>query len=181
MNPLQLLSSIPADAWRTLHRQALARGCGRVLNRDEERLAATDELVALAVPELVRLGVLALVAAGGSEAPRECTDALSGAAATLVRLLDRAIAAHARDTGYVTDAWLDRAFECSHVRAHIVSTLARDELPLGLLVEVSAEGVAQAVMALHRDRLGVPEVLSDALASLLVVFASGTVTGADPW
>jgi hypothetical protein len=86
----------------------------------------------------------------------------------VLRLLDRALAAHGRDTGYLVDAWLERAFEFAHARARVVSTLDPVELPLGVLVEASAEAVADVVMALHRDRLGVPEGLVDALASLLV-------------
>jgi hypothetical protein len=191
MNPLQALSTIPAADWPALHRRAIACGCGQAAHPDAERLAAADELVAVAVPELVRLGVLALVADGGPRPPRECASALSCAAATVLRLLDRALAAHGRDTGYAVDAWLERVFECAHARAGVVSRLEPDRLPLGLLVEASkpdwlplgllveasAEAAADVVTSLHRDRLGVPEGLADALASLLVLYAAGTAMG----
>jgi hypothetical protein len=55
--------------------------------------------------------------------------------------------------------------ECALARARVVSTLMPDELPLGMLVEASAEAAADVVMARHRGRLGVPE----GLASLLVL------------
>jgi hypothetical protein len=177
MNPLQSLSTIPVADWPALHRRAMACGCGRAVHPDAERLAAADELVALAVPELVRLGVLALVADGGPRPPRECASALSRAAATVLRLLDRALAAHGRDTGYAVDAWLAHLFECAHTRAGVVSTLEPDRLPLGLLVEASAEATADVVTSLHRDRLGVPEGMADALASLLVLYAAGIAMG----
>lgn len=174
MNSLQHLSTIDASHWPTLRRRAMAAGCGRVLDPDAERLAAADELVAVAVPELVRLGVFALIADGPRNPPRDCVDAVSANAAAVLRLLDRALGAHGRDTGYPVDAWLEHAFACAHARARVVSTLEPDELPLGTLVEASAEAAADVVMALNRDRLGVPEGLVDALASLLVLYAAGT-------
>ena len=177
MNPLQALSTIPAADWPALHGRAMASGCGRAVHPEGERLAAADELVALSVPELVRLGVLALVADGGPNPPRECGCARSRAAATVLRLLDRALAAHGRDTGYAIEAWIERVFECAHPRAGIVSRLEPDRLPLGMLVEASAEATADVVTSLHRDRLGVPEGLADALASLLVLYAAGNAIG----
>jgi hypothetical protein len=54
--------------------------------------------------------------------------ALSDAAARMFRLLDCAPAAHDRDPGTATGAWLERTFECSDERAHIVSKLG---LPRG--------------------------------------------------
>jgi hypothetical protein len=177
MSSLQHLSTIHAAHWPVLHRRAVAAGCGRALPPDAERMAAADELVAVALPELVRLGVLALVADGESAPPHECASALNGRAATVLRLLDSALAAHARDTGYPVDAWLEHAFEGAHARARVVSTLEPDELPLGILVEASAEAVADVVMALHRDRLGVPEALVDAFASLLVLYAAAAAIG----
>jgi hypothetical protein len=180
MNPLERLSSIPAADWPGLHRRAVAVGCGCVLHPDAERLAAADELVAVALPELVRLGVLALVAEGQETPPSVCASALGRAAATVLRLVDRALDAHARDTGYAVHAWHQRAWEHAHARAHAVSAMDADELPLGTLVEASAEAAGDVVMALHRDRLGIPEGLADALGSLLVLFAAGTSMEGEP-
>jgi hypothetical protein len=178
MHPLQRLSTIPAGDWPAIHRRALVQGRCEVLDPEDERLAAADELVALAVPALVRLIPVALIADGGSSRPRACARALRESAAPVLRLLDRALAAHARDIEYATDAWLERSFECAHVRAQMVSGMLPEDGPLGLLVEGAAEAVADAVMALHRDRFDVPQALVDALASLVVVYAAGTAIGA---
>src|SRR3954469_883440 len=177
MNPYESLPTIPEAAWPELHRHALARGCGDVLDLSDERLAAPDELVALAVPQLVRVGRLALICDSELELPCECARALTRAAGTVVRLLDRALLAHARDVGYARDAWLAGAFECAHVRARVIATITADDLPLGLLVDGGADATADVVMALQRDRLGVPEGLGSALASLLVLYAAGEAMG----
>jgi hypothetical protein len=50
----------------------------------------------------------------------------------------------------------------------------------GALVQASAEVAGDVVMARHRDRLGVPEGLADALGSLLVLYAVGDAMGAEP-
>jgi hypothetical protein len=105
---------------------------------------------------------------------RASAHALSQSAAAVLRLLDRALAAHAQAIGYATDTWLARTFECAHTRARLASSMAPEELPLGLLVDTAAEATADAVMALHRDPFDVPEALVDGLASLLVVYAAGT-------
>jgi hypothetical protein len=177
MNPLHDLSAIDVVQWRELHRRALAAGGGWTVPPELERLAATDELVALAVPEPVFLAVLAVCTEGPREPSPECASALSGTAAGVVRLLDRALAADGRDTGYPVEARRERVFHGAQVRALAVSRLPLERLPLGTLVEASAEAAADVVMALHRDRLGVPEGLADALASLLVLYAAGVAIG----
>src|SRR4051794_37796691 len=42
------------------------------------------------------------------------------------------------------------------------------------MIEAIAEGIASVVIALQRDRVGVPEGLADALATLLVFYAANT-------
>src|SRR4051794_34153380 len=128
MNPHESLSRIPEAAWPELHRHALARGGGDVLDLSDERLAATGALVAPAAPLLLRGGRLAPLCPAGLEPPRECARALTRAAGTVVRLLDRALLAHARDVGYARDAWLAGAFECAHVRARVIATITADDL-----------------------------------------------------
>lgn len=155
-------------------RPKLADGCGRLLHPDTERVAAAEELVALTLPELARLGVLALLIEGWPEpGPPECATALSRNGAEVLRLVDRAIAAHGRDNDYPVAAWLDHAVRSAGERARVVSTFEAEELPVGMLVEATAEALADVVMALHRDRLGVPEGLADALGSLLNLYAAG--------
>jgi hypothetical protein len=135
MNPLHDLSAIDVLQWRELHRRALAAGGGWTVPPELERLAATDELAALAVPELVRLAMLAVCTEGPREPSPECASALSGNAAGVVRLLDRALAADGRDTGYPVEAWRERVFQCAPVRGLAVSRLPLERVPLGTLVE----------------------------------------------
>jgi len=103
--------------------------------------------------------------------------ALSGNAAAALRLLDRALAADGRETDYPVEAWRERAFQCAQARALAVSRIPLERLLLGTLVEAGAEAAADVVVALHRDRLGVPEGLADALASLVVLYAAGVTIG----
>jgi len=171
---LHRLSSVDLERWLDLYRRAVAAGCGRTLDPDAERVAAPDELVALALPALVRLGAFALLADGGCNPPSECAKALGREAAGMLRLLDRALAAHARDHGYPVGAWLEHACREAHATAGAASRLDTDEMPLSTIVEAAAEAVATVVIALHHDRLGVPEGLSDALGSILVVHVAAT-------
>jgi len=106
MNPLENLSGITDDQWVSLHRRALADGCGRVLDRESERVGAADELVALTVPELPSLGALAMLAESLPEPCPGCARALSHSTAGVLRLVDGALTAHGRDHGYPVTAWL---------------------------------------------------------------------------
>src|SRR3954471_23092167 len=100
MNSLAHLGRIDTASWPRLHCCALAIGCGVALDADEERVAAADELVALALLVLVRLGVLALVIDGPEDPDPESLTAVRDGAAVALRAVDRALAAHGRDTGY---------------------------------------------------------------------------------
>jgi hypothetical protein len=172
VNSLAHLGRIDSAAWRRLHRCALATGCGVALDADEERVAAADELVALAVLALVRLGVLALVIDGPEDPAPESLVAARDGAAVALRSLDRALVAHGRDTGYAITAWLEEAIDAADARAYALILRDPVELPLLGLVDAAATATGQVVTALHRDRLGVPEGLAEALASLLVLYAA---------
>jgi hypothetical protein len=172
VSPLHHLSTLRPEKWRALYRQALAAGCGHVIGLEHERLAAPDELVALALPGLVRLGGLALLVDGTSDPSPECARALSREAASVLRLLDRALAAHGRDHGYRVAAWLEQALAAAQASAG-VSRVEVDAMPLSRVVLEVVGAVAAVAMALHRDRLGVPGELADALASILVLYVAG--------
>ena len=90
-------------------------------------------------------------------------------AAAVLRLLDRALAAHGRDHGYRVAAWLDNALGAAQVTASAISGVEVDAMPLSRVVLDAVDAVVAAVMALHRDRLGVPGELADALGSMLVL------------
>jgi len=159
------------------HRLALAAGAGAVLSAEDERLSAADELVALALPPLVRLRAVALLADATQALSDELAAELARAAAAVLRLVDAALSAHGRQHGYLTAAWLDRAL----LFAHCAISSPRHEnpcpcsCPTGHLVDEVAEALSSVVLALHRDRLGVPEALADALSGLLVIYLSATV------
>ena len=141
-------------------------------------MAATDELVALTVPMLARLGTFALLIEDSKQPPPPCMSVLSCRAADVLRLLDCALAADGRDNDYPPAAWLVHAFRGAHADAATVAMSSMHEMPLTTVVEASAEALADVIIAMRRDRLGVPEGLADALGSLLVLYAAGTV-GAD--
>jgi hypothetical protein len=176
MDPFHQLLAVDSAEWRAAHRRAVASACGAVLQPDVERMAGPDELVALTMPALVRLAVAGVLADGGdSERSRLNAGALAGSAADVLRLLDRALAAHGRDTGYQVEAWLEDATRIAHIEAAAVSTVEVDDMPLGTVIEASADAVGDVVVALHRDRVGVPEGLAHAIGSLLIVYAVGTI------
>ena len=172
MNPLEHLSVIPSAQWPRLRRLALADGWGRMLDVECERVASAEDLVALTLPWLPSLGALAMLAECGPQFSREYARVLSRDAAVVVRLVDGALAADGRDEGYPVAAWLGHAFEHAHERARGAARLTVEESPMSTLVVAAAEALADVVMALHRDRLGVPEGLADGLASLLALYAA---------
>lgn len=167
MHPVHDISAVAPAQWRVLYRQATARGCGCVIGLEEERLAAPDELVAHALPGLTRLSAVALLVDGASIA---CPVALSREAAGVLRLLDRALTAHGRDHGYEVRAWLEHALGVAQATAFAVCR-GEDRAPLSHVVFEAVDAVASAITALHRDRMGVPAALADALGAMLVLRA----------
>jgi hypothetical protein len=90
--------------WPRLYELAVAAGHGETVASEEERVAAADELLAHTLVELVTLGELAALA-GFPRLERGCRAPLARTCAAVLRLLDRALAAHARDVGYSTRVW----------------------------------------------------------------------------
>src|SRR4051812_18542257 len=172
MNPLEHLSVIPGALWPRLRRRARADGCGRVLDVESERVAAFGELVALTLPELPSLGGPAMRGEGHPGPRRDCARVVSREAADVLRLVDGALAAHGRAHGYPVSGWLDRAFAHADERARDVARLTFAQAPISALVEAAAEALADVVIALDHDPLGVPEGLADALGSLLALYAA---------
>src|SRR3954466_8671821 len=113
-----------------------------------------DELVALTLSEFVRLGALSLLAAGSPDPPRGCAKLVSRNGVAVLRLLDRALAAHGRDHGYSVAAWLNRAVSVAHAIAGDIPRRETVAMPLGALVLDAVDAVARVVVALHRDRMG---------------------------
>src|SRR4051794_28238477 len=172
MNPFHQLLTVNAAQWRALYRRAVASGCGRIVHVYAQRGAAGGELVALALPPPARPGAFALLAESTDEPSQDCACVLGRKAADVVRLLDGALAADGRDNDYPAAVWLERAFRSAQIHAAAIATQGLDEMPLSTLVEDSAEAVADVLIALPHDRLGVPEGLAEALGSLLVLYAA---------
>jgi hypothetical protein len=93
---------------------------------------------------------------------------VSREAVAVLRLLDRALAAHGRDHGYSVAAWLNQTVSVAHAVACGISQ--RDvDLLLAARVLDAVDAVARVVIGLRRDRMGVPEELTEALGSVLVL------------
>src|SRR4051794_4542830 len=103
------LPHLSLGEWERLYSVAVAAGGGYVLNRDDERVAPSDELVALAAAELVDLGAVAALVGAREQVPEELAAILARCAAGPLRLLDRALAAHGREHGYQVDVWREYA------------------------------------------------------------------------
>src|SRR4051794_15651216 len=172
MNPLEHLSVITGVVWPRLRHRARADGCGRLLDVESERVAAFGELVALTLPELPSLGALAMLAECHPEPCPEFARVVSREAADVLRVVDGALAAHGRAHGYPVSPWLDRAFAHAEEHARVVAHLTFAQAPISALVEAAAEALADVVIALDHDPLGVPEGLADALGSLLALYAA---------
>jgi len=153
--------------WQALYDRATAAGCGEIVAPDEEGVAATDELLAAALPALLRIGTR-LSAAVITAADTRSRKHLVREAAAVVRLLDCALTAHARDNGYTPDAWRTNAVTFAWSFADTEDT---GTPRLAATVDDAVRDVGRAFVALRRDRLGVAERLSDALGRMLVVYA----------
>ena len=165
-------ATVPGLEWPALHAQAIALGCGAIVTVAEERVAGADELLAHAPRELVLLGELAAFTSLPVLA-EDCRQPLEHAAAGLLRVLDRALLAHGRDLGYRVDAWREHVtISAATVAAMINRRADGDTWPLPASLLRVAARIADAQLALRRDRLGVPEHLVDAVSELLVVYAA---------
>jgi hypothetical protein len=155
---------VGSAGWEALYERASSLGHGELVEPEEERVAATDELVAAAMPAAARMygRMVASALVGEPDGPpaRET--------AAILRVLDAALAAHGRDHGYDVTAWRDAAVTAADV-------LADEPLDAVALVACLEEAIRQAAgvfVALARDRFAVSERLADAIAHVLVVFAA---------
>jgi hypothetical protein len=152
------------------HRRALAAGAGHVLTYTDERLGAPDQLIAAALPSLARLRGLAVLADQADGPGAAITGMLAQTAAGVLRLLDRALAAHGSEHGYPIGPAHERVFVLAHAAIHAESDATGSFAPLGPLVDEAAEAVASAVNALPRDQIAACEALADAIGLLLTVY-----------
>lgn len=166
---IQKLRDVTVEEWDDVYTHAVAAGSG-ALPTDEERVAAPDELLAEVLPRLIRLSALI----GASILPHEPASLradLCEEAAGTVRLLDRALTTHGRDNGYDPSSWHEQATTDAYAVAGNLPH-ASAALLLLELVETAAAALASTVLALRRDRIGVPESLITAIGPLLIVYAA---------
>jgi hypothetical protein len=165
-----LCAVTPADG-RQLHRRAIADGRGQLLDPDAERLAGADELVALTLPEFASLGVFAMLTGAPSERGGARAIALSHGANGVLPA-GRPRARRPRTRQRLPHDRLDRTRPPRRPRqGPRRGDLEPDELPITMLVEAAAHALAHAVIAFPGDRHGVPEALTDALGSLMDLYA----------
>ena len=94
--------------WDAVLERAIQEGRGVTLDLDEEKAAGVDGLLAAALREMFGLGELAALASFDPLA-EECRQPLARFSASLIRLLDRAMCAHADATGYAVARWREMA------------------------------------------------------------------------
>lgn len=143
------------------------------MSPDEQRIAAVDEFLARTMIHFVRLGELASCASF-THLAHACAPGLADVTGSLLSVLDSALAAHGRDTGYSIDVWradiaLGSERACGMLRNE---RLGPDEYPLPLTIDRAARSIAEAIPALTRDRIAVPAAITSAAAEVLVVYAA---------
>jgi hypothetical protein len=166
--------------WRLLYAQALAHGV------DDTRRSAADErleppvwLLAQAERRLVIVAVAvpAIADARGPDADPTDPLALAGrrALAGAIRLAHRALEVHARDVGYDPARWLGDV----PAEASAIADQSASPTPWELVREVDliAEDLADAIVGLQVDRMGVPGLIVSALGMLLALYRRATPDG----
>jgi hypothetical protein len=145
---------------------------------DEERAAGVDGLLAAALREMFGFGELTAMASFDPLA-EECRQPLARLSASLVRLLDRAMCAHADATGYAVAPWREKVTLWADMSARELEDANAEENPLPDTLRRVATGLANALVALPRDRMDVPDQLAYALCDLLLVYAAMRQVGDD--
>ena len=162
----------PGLDWPEIYRSALAAGSGECVPLHEERIAAVDELLSHSLRELLVLGELAALTSLPLLADT-CRRPLERSTAGVVRLLDLALAAHGRDHGYRVERWREGAVTTAAAVAAFLDRDPDDECsPLPAALDRGARCIADALVALPRDRIAVPGHLAEAAGELLVIYAA---------
>lgn len=175
---LALISPRSGAELSAAHRAAVAHGGHDTgASAELERLASTPQLLSYLIPRLPEIAistfaVQTLAGAGWDERLAATVEQLRTQSAGGVRLGQRALEVHARDTGYRLESWTQVIVETTGEvleRAH--DRTAHMQLPSPLEQIRSASGaVARALGACERDRMAVPEHVCETIAHLLVLF-----------
>lgn len=162
----------PHIEWGARRRAAIVAGRGRCLSPEEERIAATDELLARCIAELIQLAKCAALA-GVPTLTCDCRRAIEHSSAALLRLLDSALAAHGRDQRYDVTHWRTATeARAAAVAADLPARGDEDPWPLPAAIDDAAHDIAATLVACHRERMSVPEHITSATSELLVVYAA---------
>jgi hypothetical protein len=135
---LQHVADADSVDWDALYPRAVATSCDWVLERSAERVAACDELLALTPANCPSLGIVAMFTQLAPVADGDAS-ALARETGALLRLLDRALAAHGCDHGYAVQAWREHARAAAWVSASLLRPLEPDTYPLMLAARRAAE------------------------------------------
>jgi hypothetical protein len=92
----------------------------------------------------------------------------------VLRLLDRALAAHGRDVGYSTRVWRQDIILGGATACGMLDQPDADPYPLPATIDRAARAIADAIPALTRDRIEVPAALTHAAGDLLLVYAAAS-------
>lgn len=162
----------PNIAWEPLYDAAVASGRERCMSVSEERIAACDELLARSFQELVRLSRYAALASRPTPADKR-RRFIERSSAGLIRLLDRALAAYARERQQdISDARAAIASGASFEASELFTYSTADPWPLPSAVDRTAHHLARALTAYTHDRKQLPEHITMAAAELLVIYAA---------
>ena len=157
---------------RRLYLQAVSRGIEQLPRHDPgEDLFRPVELLATAIELTPALTLMAPVVAGEGRDFHEHREALRltrTISAGLVRVAHRAREVHARDVGYETDAWIDQAVALAE---HLAHERQRDGSRLLEHLEEASAHLADAVVALHCDRLMFADAITQAQGAWLASYA----------
>ena len=181
MTPIAWTVIAPVDAEELLavHRAAISHGVDdTTLPRDLERTAAPIELLALVVERLPDLALGTFVAQTLGTQSWDCrllaaVSQMRGHAAGAIRLCQRALEAHARDIGYDLRPWTARSMETAAAllfAAHRAQASHEDSPTPVAELRDAARRIGLAMCACDRDRMAVPEHLSEAVGRLVLLY-----------
>jgi hypothetical protein len=164
----------PHIDWESLYDIAVASGRTRWVTTEEERVAACDEMLARCILELIDLARFAVLARVPSRTG-ECRRSIQTSSGTLIRLLDRALAAHTRTRPVDAAPTRKNVAFGANVYANDLKTYSSaDAWPLPAAIDQAARHIAEALVAHTHDPAELHAHVTAASSELLVVFAAAT-------
>jgi len=188
MNAPNLFDEISAsgeDAIRAAHRWAVAAGVDVTrLDGERERAHTAHTLMCLSIEPVLTVAVscecfqaqAAIVGDPASPLLHPGLRRLRTSSAGATRLMSRALEVHARDTGYLPDAWAERAHEAA---ATVLDGgdggLEPPRRPGAAdVARAAVSAVSAALLASEHDRMAVPGELAAAIGCTTALFMLAT-------